>query len=375
MFNRFMKKKIITLSALFALVITIFIVAKGNMIEERYTFSANDFTEYNSYSRNDISGAYKRLIDGLPVNMLVVGDSIGFGTGASGSENAWPSLVSDYLTDTYGSEARLTNISMGGCDSICGYTRVKSLSDEECYDLAVICYGENDREEDFGLYYETIIRALRQKYPNIDIICIQESSQREYTYKMQQIELIAEHYGYPVVDTIEPFCDDYDNLVKDGTHPNNDGYKIYADEIAKTIDKMVEEQTSGIYKETKDIEPFCEEALRFDDFLWISKDEFKRFGNAYSVNISGMSQLPYSDKILLLTDIYDFSGENSIVVLNNSTKVAERAISWPYEFKQRHIPILADGITVEDGSFRIVINNKDQADTFEGIGMVFGRLE
>ncbi len=73
------------------------------------------------------------------------------------------------------------------------------------YDLAIICYGQNDGAEGFSTNYEFIIRAIRSKYTDCSIISILESSQREYTEKMTTIQSICEHYSIPVADTIAAF--------------------------------------------------------------------------------------------------------------------------------------------------------------------------
>ena len=68
--------------------------------------------------------------------------------------------------------------------SYAGYARTLMLDDGVDYDLAVICYGQNDREQDFSLYYESIIRALRSKFSKCSVISILESSQRTYTNQL-----------------------------------------------------------------------------------------------------------------------------------------------------------------------------------------------
>lgn len=73
------------------------------------------------------------------------------------------------------------------------------------YDLAIICYGQNDGAEGFSTNYEFIICAIRSKYTDCSIISILEFSQREYTEKMTTIQSICEHYSIPVADTIAAF--------------------------------------------------------------------------------------------------------------------------------------------------------------------------
>lgn len=350
-------------------------IASENEVEEKYSFDVTKSFGTEAYKRNDESSCYERLRKGLSVNMLVVGDSIGEGSGSSGVEHTWPALVSDYLSQRYNSEVQYTNVSMGGCASLCGYVRTNAVMDEKCYDLAIICYGQNDSEEDFGLYYESIIRALRAKYPEIDIICIQESAQREYTYKMKVIEEIAAHYECPVVDTIAPFSEDYDSLVADGIHPNDEGYKIYASEIEKTIDRMAEQRKPV----NKKIEPYDDRVRLFDGFIWIPEKAFKRIEDSYVINLIGnienignLEPIGSGTGPVVVIDIFDYNGTNSVMVYNNSVPVIEWASEWPYSFKQRHIPVISTGCVMNEGTIKIVLDTHERADDFEGIGFILG---
>lgn len=129
---------------------------------------------------------YQKLEDGIDVNILIVGDSIGEGAGASSNSSFWVSLLQTYLQDTYSiSNINVTNVSMGGNASYAGYVRTMSLNDNVQYDLAVICYGQND---------------------------------------------------------------DIEDLSNDGVHPNDEGQKIYFETVKKVIDDNVE-ASSGKMKE------------------------------------------------------------------------------------------------------------------------------
>lgn len=188
---------------------------------------------------------YQKLQDGFDVSILIVGDSIGATAGASSDATRWTNLLAAELRSKYGVRVSMTNVSMGGNTSYAGYVRTMMLDDGmtaeryqslsagerfEDYDLAIICYGQNDREENFSMYYESIIRAIRQKYSKCSIISILESSQRDYTNKMREIQNLCSHYDIPVADTIWVFSDSgksYEELATDGVHPNDEGQKIY----------------------------------------------------------------------------------------------------------------------------------------------------
>ena len=99
------------------------------------------------------------------LKMLIVGDSIGEGAGASDPSLKWYKYLAPYMKEAYGIKLDITNVSMGGNSSYAGYARVMELDEREDYDLAVICYGENDQREDFSFYYESILKAVQDKYP------------------------------------------------------------------------------------------------------------------------------------------------------------------------------------------------------------------
>lgn len=55
----------------------------------------------------------------------------------------------------------VTNVSMGGNASYTGYVRTMALDDSTDYDLAIICYGQNDRFDGFSNNYEAMVMAIR----------------------------------------------------------------------------------------------------------------------------------------------------------------------------------------------------------------------
>ncbi|XME02163.1 SGNH/GDSL hydrolase family protein [Lachnospiraceae bacterium C1.1] len=104
---------------------------------------------------------YNKLSKGEDVSILIVGDSIGCGSGASGTEYRWAELTCEHLKEKYGVNTSLTNVSMGGNASYAGYVRTLALNDNINYDAVILCYGQNDSEKSFSFHYETIIRAIR----------------------------------------------------------------------------------------------------------------------------------------------------------------------------------------------------------------------
>ena len=185
---------------------------------------------------------YQKAACGQDVSFLVVGDSITYST--------WPDDVAAWLGFNYGIECELRNMSMPSNTSYAGYVTVNRLEADEQYDFVMVCYGQNDEPEDFELYYEALLRAVLEKNPNCSVICVLESSQREYTEKIQTIQALAEYYKLQTADAIFTFDHSgrtYMELLYDGVHPNVYGNELYVqcvtEVIAGQVEKAMEEKS------------------------------------------------------------------------------------------------------------------------------------
>lgn len=304
------------------------------------------------HEKEENDSFYQKIADGFDVNILIVGDSIGAGAMAEPSEG-WAELLRKKLIRNYGINVGMTNVSMGGNTSYAGYARTISLNDGIDYDLAILCYGENDTKEGFSLYYESIIRTVRNKYPGCSIISILESSQREYTEKIRMIQQLADHYGYPTVDTITPFAENYNELSDDGVHPNREGYKIYFDEVFDLISEAVDGYKGN---DPDNISPLNVDVTRFDACSYVTVGEFERVDDlTYSAALSS-SGIMGIDYDLRLSD-------------NKEVKVyvdSELFSTLTYPFEQRHIIIVSGDCEVKN-EVRVVFDDKKAADGFYGL--------
>ena len=309
---------------------------------------------------------YQKLADGFDVNLLIVGDSIAEGGGASDGSHAWASMLAESIHRTYNVKANMTNVSMGGNTSYAGYVRTMALDNNVDYDLVVLCYGQNDGLQNFDLYYESIIQAVKNKYPNASIICILESSQRDYTAKMQTIQAIAAHYALPVADTIETFRENYDSLVSDSVHPNDAGNEVYCETVMAVIEPLVTARQGR----DPEADTINDAVTIFDTFQWIPADKFVREGNTFVCNTNVQGTIMGID--------YNFtSGENSCKIYVDDVEYAAPEVSFNYDFSQRHIMILnnwtaGDAVNIQN-ELRIVFDDSEagtkQADGFKGIAI------
>lgn len=299
---------------------------------------------------------YQKLVDGFDVNVLVVGDSIAEG---GQGEKGWCTLLQNNLRKTYGNSVSFTNVSMGGNASYAGYVRTMALNDDVDYDLAIICYGQNDGADGFSTNYESIIRAIRSKYPDCSIISILESSQRTYTEKMTTIQSICEHYSIPVADTIAAFNDSgkaYDDLTGDGVHPNDAGQEIYFETVKAVIDDNVTASTGKM----TDTDVINADVHKFDNFVWYdASSDFERVDDTtftISVSATGVLGIDYT---------YE-SGDNKADIYVDGELFESPTVTFDYDFSQRHILVVSDDCTVEN-EIKVVFNTKEQADGFKGM--------
>lgn len=311
---------------------------------------------------------YQKLADGFDVNILIVGDSIGAGAGATEYDLRWANLMAANIRSTYGVKVNLTNVSMGGNSSYAGYVRTMALNDGIDYDLAVLCYGQNDSPNNFSLYYESIIRALKNRYPSTSIMCVLESSQRDYTEKIQIIQALADHYGVPVVDTIAPFQTKYDIYVNDdGVHPNDEGYRIYSESVMTVIDSLVAKRHAH---DPNNVTVVNDRVTVLDTFQWYGADKFTRKGNTFLLKTS-------TNGIILGIDYIFTSGANSCKILIDGIEYAAPEVYFNYDFSQRYIMVVnnwLEGDTVNiQREIKVVFSEdesgKNQADGFKGIAI------
>ncbi len=303
---------------------------------------------------------YQKLADGFDVNILIIGDSIGEGSGASSSSSFWVPLLQADLKKSYDkSKISFTNVSMGGNASYAGYVRTMALNDDVDYDLAIICYGQNDGIDGFSTNYESIIRAIRSKYPDCSIISILESSQREYTEKMTTIQSICEHYSIPVADTIAAFNNSgkaYEDLSNDGVHPNDAGQEIYFETVKSVIDDNVAASTGKM----SDTDAINADVHEFDNFVWYdASTDFERVDDTtFTISTSAFG-------ILGIDYTYE-SGDNKADIYVDGELFESPTVTFDYDFSQRHILVVSDDCTVEN-EIKVVFNTKEQADDFKGM--------
>ena len=323
---------------------------------------------------------YSKIAKGKPISILVAGDSIGAGAGASKPERNFANLLKARLLQKYGVNATVLNTSMGGNFSYSEYVRVSMLPKNGNFDLVILCCGENDlTSESLGKTYEALIRTIKRKYPSAKIISILESSQKAYTKKIKTIQSLAKHYGIPTVDTIEPFTNgqngEYESLTRDGIHPNDKGYTIYADVLDNLIAEQIQRYRDTEIQRYRDIlngltskkpilpDPIFPSSFEFANFHSFSTNIFVRDGNEFSCKMN----IPENAHIGIGLDFLKGSNYYELAINGKSFVKKEEYRKFPpksyiidlTEFKRPKVSGETD--------IKLIFKRKEQADSFNGI--------
>ncbi|WP_071459872.1 SGNH/GDSL hydrolase family protein [Bacillus massilinigeriensis] len=180
---------------------------------------------------------YEKLSNGRNIHYLVIGDSIGRGSGAEAIEDRWYSQLEVLLKDKMGVQAKRQSIVQSGATAFEGIYRFQTSSRLRPPDVIFIFFGENDRKymdaHEFSYFYDKLLRDAKTRFPDAEIITITESPLKQDDFA-RQIQRISYHYGAKNIDMRKVFRETgmlTEKLTADTVHPNGTGYQLYANEI------------------------------------------------------------------------------------------------------------------------------------------------
>lgn len=254
---------------------------------------------------------------------------------------------------------------MGGNTSIAGYVRLAQEEQNENYDIVIICFGQNDYEEDFDLFYESVARSVSLKFPYATVFSILESSQKDYTTKIRTIQSICDYYGANTIDTIKGFADSgktYEELCDDGTHPNDAGHQVYFETARDAIEVCFDTGEFASRKILQQERALTEKLEKWSEPLVILKDEMKT-----------ISELEYEFETILgygriAIDKDMVSGLNKLTIYNDDSEIYSDEKEWNAGFNQEHIECVYLGAYGE--KIRVVVSRKEEAEGFHGIMII-----
>jgi len=243
-------------------------------------------TSFDELQYSEPTDFYSKLRNKEPIQVLILGDSIGEGTGAP-REVRWFLQLEALIEKEYGVPAEFTNISRGGSNTFGQLVDYRTrINTDYRVDLIIISLGQNDRgvydEETFSPLYETLIRELKGYYPKAEIMPLIESSLINNQTFPEVIKQLSNHYDLQYVDLKTAFLEsgkEYKDLSSDTVHPNTEGQTIYANKIFERIKNNFE---NGRVPRTL-TEPILNSSTELDKF-----DSFS-FSNTFITDSEGFA--------------------------------------------------------------------------------------
>ncbi len=186
------------------------------------------------------------------IKLGFLGGSITLGAGASNPENCYRRLITKALNEHYEDvEFEDINAAIGGTGSGFGLFRMNDDLLKHSPDMIIVEFAVNDfRDENCGIFMENIVRkafTYRKDIPIMFVYTVQNIMTDDYKNGELPISVIrhntvADYYNIPAVNVGKILFDTYTGENKtindytiDGVHPNDNGYKIYADAIMNKI--------------------------------------------------------------------------------------------------------------------------------------------
>ena len=216
--------------------------------------------------RGGLPHVFAKLNAGKPVTVAYFGGSITAGSGASdAARTSYRALVGQWLTATFPRSA-VTNIdaAVGGTGSDLGAFRAGRDVLAHHPELVFVEFAVNDGGSSEAMVLrgmEGIVRQIRRADPATDICFVYtfvvaqraEIAGSGLTRAMQRDEAVAEHYGIPSVNMALPAARQLEagtltaaEFSKDGVHPTDAGYKIYADALVAFLETQAARKATAL---------------------------------------------------------------------------------------------------------------------------------
>lgn len=197
--------------------------------------------------RRPLANTYRKLTQDKELNIVYFGGSVTAGYGSSDKEKySWRALSAKWFREHFPeAEIRDINTAIGESGTFLGVYRLERDILSQAPDLLFIEYAINDyffgsSMEVAALQYETIVREVKARFPQCDIVtlitdCLETAEAEELYPTAMGHEKIASAYRIPtiyvgkaLVDCLSSLCEDeWKKYFIDIVHPTDAGYLAY----------------------------------------------------------------------------------------------------------------------------------------------------
>lgn len=254
----------------------------------------------------DINYKFDQILEKkLSVNYLIIGDSIGQSDGASSISTKWYTMFEDKLKKISGVGSFGELITTPGGTVFSGITNYDKINITP--DLVIICFGQNDQNkitnEKFGSIYEELIIRLKTDYPNALIVTLTENGVSS-TDTIDTISLLSKHYNLENINMKNEFAKTgipYNSLTNDGIHPNDAGYREYANRIYNVVAKYKSAANESSSNRRLFPESELYTNLKFNNKFETSSFELTDYGSLYTSKVNERLTINFEGNIFGLS--------------------------------------------------------------------------
>ncbi len=288
-------------------------------------------------SIDDLANTYHKLTAEKKLHIVYLGGSVTDGHGGSDGY-CWRSATTEWFKSNFPSaEITDTNAGWGGTGSYWGFFRMDEAVLAYNPDLVFIEFAINDAYAGHSrlqssLYMEGIVRKIREQNPKCDIVFVFVTDNngagrmgKEYDQLLGHKD-VAAHYGIPtinvgfaLVDEMNRTGNGWEYYVMDIVHPNNKGYKVYADCVAEHLQNwlVTSPNKAGL-------------------------NDHERPANDLVSNLSTQSEIVKAEKLTNYTGFTLFNSKNNLVSHVGKTLYGAKGSVIEFEFTGRGLGILVD---------------------------------
>ncbi len=215
-------------------------------------------TKYDNYiiKRTPLYNTYYKLMTEKELNIVYFGGSVTAGHGATNSDlTSWRGLVSSWFASSFpNAKINNYNAAIGGSGSHHGAFRCENDVLNYKPDLVFVEFAMNDaycgtNRSKIKLYYESIVRQIKEAYPECDIVSLyitdkSSASDTVLPNATQAQEFIAEAYGISSINLGGAICStinykddaEWSKHFIDIVHPTDAGYAAYFEAIKEFLE-------------------------------------------------------------------------------------------------------------------------------------------
>jgi lysophospholipase L1-like esterase len=241
------------------------------------------------------SSVYDKISNKQDISILVLGDAIGGSSGVP-DEDKWYNSLNKWIYSEYGVKGNLNVATSPLGNVFSGWSDYNAMSSKK-YDLAFVCFGENDLKDmaltQYSGIYEALVRNLKANNSKCEVVPIVESSfQTDKTFP-DAVKKISDYYNLQLVDERDVFKNSktsYGSLTSNGILPNKQGYDLYSSSICDLLKTNIANKKAVSY-EAKAI--LNSSAKQFEKYTVLDKElqksGFEKQGNLITSSKKGSS--------------------------------------------------------------------------------------